>query len=198
MYYFQCYMSVHFRSGLMDIKGISRNELPRFLTVMREEGYLLLPVLLLVLRLVIGRSPSTPPCGPWPWPFSSDSSAKIPHRGTATGPCGRPGLRRWGTDMDRAGAGGTGQDRPYQSESPREEVEAEYRRIVAEALAAPRHGFSGDWMLAAGAAVFAILMAVGFTLGFASSGGSSRCSSFPHPRSWRYSKRAPRTPSSSG
>jgi len=28
MYYFQCYMSVHFRSGLMDIKGISRNELP--------------------------------------------------------------------------------------------------------------------------------------------------------------------------
>ena len=170
MYYFQCYMSVHFRSGLMDIKGISRKELPRFLTVMREEGYLLLPVLLLVLRLVIGRSPFDAAL----WAMVLAVFLGFFREDTRI--VGLPpvladalGLRRWGTDVDRA------RIRAEQAKTalinqnrPREEIDAEYRRIVGEALAAPRHGLlKENWMLAAGAAVFAVLMAAGFTFGFA-------------------------------
>ena len=57
MYYFSVYMSVHFRSGLDGIHGLSKEELPELLPLLKKEGYLLLPVVLLIFRLIIGRSP---------------------------------------------------------------------------------------------------------------------------------------------
>ena len=57
MYYFSVYMSVHFRSGRDGIHGLSKEELPELLPLLRKEGYLLLPVVLLICRLIIGRSP---------------------------------------------------------------------------------------------------------------------------------------------
>ncbi len=57
MYYFSVYMSVHFRSGMDGIHGLSKEELPELLPLLKKDGYLLLPVALLICRLVIGRSP---------------------------------------------------------------------------------------------------------------------------------------------
>ena len=57
MYYFAVFMSVHFRSGLDGIHGLPKEELPELWPLLKKDGYLLLPVLLLILRLVIGRSP---------------------------------------------------------------------------------------------------------------------------------------------
>jgi TRAP-type uncharacterized transport system fused permease subunit len=57
MYFFAVYMSVHFRSGLDGIHGLPKEDLPKLLPLLKKDGYLLLPVALLILRLVIGRSP---------------------------------------------------------------------------------------------------------------------------------------------
>ncbi len=57
MYYFSVYMSVHFRSGMDGIHGLSKEELPELLPLLKKDGYLLLPVVLLIFRLIIGRSP---------------------------------------------------------------------------------------------------------------------------------------------
>jgi TRAP transporter 4TM/12TM fusion protein len=57
MYYFAVYMSVHFRSGMDGIHGLPKEELPELWPLLKKDGYLLLPVLLLILRLIIGRSP---------------------------------------------------------------------------------------------------------------------------------------------
>ena len=170
MYYFQCFMSVHSRSGLRDIRGIPRNELPRFLTVMREEGYLLLPVLLLVLRLIIGRSPFDAAL----WAivlavflgFFREDTRVLGLPPVIADAAGLPG---WRPDVDRARLGAEKAKTFMIGESrPHEEVEAEYRRIVAEAMAAPRRGLLREnWMLGAGAAVFAVLMAAGFAWSFA-------------------------------
>ena len=48
MYYFSVYMSVHFRSGLDGIHGLSKEELPELLPLLKKDGYLLLPVALLI------------------------------------------------------------------------------------------------------------------------------------------------------
>ncbi|MED5579792.1 MAG: TRAP transporter fused permease subunit [Nitrospinota bacterium] len=57
MYYFAVYMSVHFRSGMDNIHGLPKEELPSLLPLLKKDGYLLLPVVLLILRLIVGRSP---------------------------------------------------------------------------------------------------------------------------------------------
>ncbi|MAE05637.1 MAG: hypothetical protein CMH76_04810 [Nitrospinae bacterium] len=57
MYYFAVYMSVHFRSGMDGIHGLPKEELPELMPLLKKDGYLLLPVALLILRLIIGRSP---------------------------------------------------------------------------------------------------------------------------------------------
>ena len=67
MYYFSVYMSVHFRSGLDGIHGLSKEELPELLPLLKKEGYLLLPVVLLIFRLIIGVRRSTRRSGPSSW-----------------------------------------------------------------------------------------------------------------------------------
>lgn len=170
MYYFQCYMSIHHRSGLRGIYGIPRKELPRLGTVLKEEGYLLLPVLVLILRLVIGRSPFDAAL----WAivtavflgFFREDTRMVGLPPLIAHALGAPG---WRTDVEWARVRAEKIKADLISQyRPAAEIEAEYRRIVAEAMAAPRRGLLREnWMLGAGAAVFAVLLAAGFGTGFA-------------------------------
>ncbi|MGW8183773.1 MAG: TRAP transporter large permease subunit, partial [Burkholderiales bacterium] len=57
MYYFAVYSSVHNQSGKLGILGMAEKDIPNFRQVMKKDGYLLIPVAVLIIRLVIGRSP---------------------------------------------------------------------------------------------------------------------------------------------
>lgn len=57
MYYFAVYSSVHNQSGRLGIMGMAEKDVPKFGEVMRKDGYLLIPVAVLIIRLIIGRSP---------------------------------------------------------------------------------------------------------------------------------------------
>ncbi len=57
MYYFAVYSSVHNQSGRLGILGMAEKDIPNFRQVMKKDGYLLIPVAVLIIRLVIGRSP---------------------------------------------------------------------------------------------------------------------------------------------
>ncbi len=57
MYYFSVYLSVHYRACLRGIEGLPKEELPQLKALMKKDGYLLLPVLLLIVMLVVGFSP---------------------------------------------------------------------------------------------------------------------------------------------
>ncbi len=57
MYYFSVYMAVHYRACKEGISGLPREELPDFKTIIRKDGYRLLPVALLIFLLIIGFSP---------------------------------------------------------------------------------------------------------------------------------------------
>lgn len=170
MYYFQLYMSVHLRSGLRGLQGIPRSELPRFFTVMREEGYLLLPVLLLIFRLAIGRSPFDASL----WAMILATCLGFLREDTRI--VGLPPiladalrLRKWSSDMDRARIrSDEAVSELVRGGRPVEEIEAERNRIMVEAEAAPRRGpLRENWMLLLGAAVFAVLLAGGFGWGLA-------------------------------
>jgi TRAP transporter 4TM/12TM fusion protein len=169
MYYFQCYMSVHHRSGMRGIQGIPRENLPRLGTVLKEEGYLLLPVLVLILRLVIGRSPFDAAL----WAILLAVFLGFFREDTRI--LGLPpllaralNLRGWGTDVDwarvRAEKERTALLRVRHSP---EEAQAVYDRTVAEAkAAAPRGLITENWMLGVGAGLFVSLMAAGFDMKF--------------------------------
>ncbi|MBI3126926.1 MAG: TRAP transporter fused permease subunit [Candidatus Tectomicrobia bacterium] len=168
MYYYQCYMSVHHRAGLWGIHGIPKEELPRLGEVMRKEGYLLLPVLVLVIRLVIGRSPFDAAL----WAIMLSIFLGFFREDTRI--IGLPplvaralGVPPWGTGVDwarvRAEEVKAAMLRDHHSA---EKIEAEYQRIVAEAVAAPRGTFwRENWMLAAGTAVPAVLLLAGAEAG---------------------------------
>jgi TRAP transporter 4TM/12TM fusion protein len=57
MYFYSVYMSVHFRACGDGIAGLPREQLPSFTSVMKKDGYRLLPVALLILLLIVGYSP---------------------------------------------------------------------------------------------------------------------------------------------
>lgn len=57
MYYFAVYSSVHNASGKLGIVGMAEKDIPNFRQVMKKDGYLLIPVAILIIRLIIGRSP---------------------------------------------------------------------------------------------------------------------------------------------
>jgi len=170
MYYFQCFMSVHHRAGLRGIHGIPKEELPRLGSVLKKEGYLLLPVLVLILRLVIGRSPFDAAL----WAILLAVFLGFFREDTRI--LGLPpliaravGLAGWRTDVDwaRVRAEAAKADL-IRASRPAGEAEAEYKRIVAEAMGAPRRGLLREnWMLGIGAGVFTGLLAGGFDTGFA-------------------------------
>ncbi|MDH3289196.1 MAG: TRAP transporter fused permease subunit [Betaproteobacteria bacterium] len=57
MYYYAVYTSVHNQSGKLGIVGMAKKDIPDFWQLMKKDGYLLIPVAVLITRLVIGRSP---------------------------------------------------------------------------------------------------------------------------------------------
>lgn len=57
MYYFSLFMSVHFRAARYGISGLPSEDLPDFRSIMRKDGYRLLPVALLILLLILRFSP---------------------------------------------------------------------------------------------------------------------------------------------
>ena len=57
MYYYSVYMAVHYRACRVGIKGLPREELPNFRQIMRNDGYRLLPVALLIALLILRFSP---------------------------------------------------------------------------------------------------------------------------------------------
>ncbi|MED4754729.1 TRAP transporter permease [Brevibacillus choshinensis] len=58
MYYFGLLVQVHLRADRDDLQGLSKHELPRVKEVMRERGHLLLPLILLVVLLMMGYTPT--------------------------------------------------------------------------------------------------------------------------------------------
>jgi len=57
MYYYAVYCSVHNQSGKLGIVGMAAKDIPNFWQLMKKDGYLLIPVPVLIIRLIIGRSP---------------------------------------------------------------------------------------------------------------------------------------------
>lgn len=57
MYYYSVYMAVHYKACRDGISGLPRDKLPKFGEILRQDGYRLLPVGLLILLLVFRFSP---------------------------------------------------------------------------------------------------------------------------------------------
>jgi TRAP transporter 4TM/12TM fusion protein len=57
MYYYSVYMAVHYRACRVGISGLPRDQLPNFTEIMRQDGYRLLPVALLIFLLIMRFSP---------------------------------------------------------------------------------------------------------------------------------------------
>lgn len=58
MYYFGLLVQVHLRADRDNLQGLSKSELPKIHDVLRERGHLLLPLILLVVLLMMGYSPT--------------------------------------------------------------------------------------------------------------------------------------------
>ncbi|MDF2683475.1 MAG: transporter permease [Brevibacillus sp.] len=58
MYYFGLLVQVHLRADRDNLQGLSKHELPKVKEVMRERGHLLLPLILLVVLLMMGYTPT--------------------------------------------------------------------------------------------------------------------------------------------
>lgn len=160
MYYSSVYSVVHFHAGKMGIHGQAREELPRLWPLLKKDGYLLLPVALLILRLVIGRSAFD--AALWAILLAivlgmfrehSRLLALSPLLGRAVGVSGRDTARDWAE---------------IRAERERQRVlnEGGATEEAERAVAAARAGEGGgllreNWMLGAGAAVFAVLLYVG-------------------------------------
>jgi TRAP-type uncharacterized transport system fused permease subunit len=151
------------------ISGLPREELPRLKTVLKKEGYLLLPVLLLVIRLIMGRSPFDAAL------WSLILACFLGFFREDTRIVGLPpliarsiGLPGWATNVDWARVRAEeAKGALLRANHPLEEAEAEYRKIVDEAMAAPRGGLLREnWMIGAGMGVFCVLAAAGTGIDF--------------------------------
>ncbi|MFS0555904.1 TRAP transporter permease [Brevibacillus sp. 179-C9.3 HS] len=58
MYYFGLLVQVHLRADRDNLQGLSKSELPKIHDVLRERGHLLLPLIMLVVLLIWGFSPT--------------------------------------------------------------------------------------------------------------------------------------------
>ncbi|MFY0546359.1 TRAP transporter permease [Brevibacillus sp. H7] len=58
MYYFGLLVQVHLRADRDNLQGLSKDELPKVKEVLRERGHLLLPLILLVVLLMMGYTPT--------------------------------------------------------------------------------------------------------------------------------------------
>lgn len=58
MYYFGLLVQVHLRADRDNLQGLSKSELPKIKDVVRERGHLLIPLVLLVVLLMMGYTPT--------------------------------------------------------------------------------------------------------------------------------------------
>lgn len=161
MYYYAVYNSVHNQSGKLGIMGMAESDIPSLRRVMKKEGYLLIPVVVLILRLLIGRSPFDAAL----WAICTAiflSFFRADTRLVAFPPLIARWLRlpHWGTDHDwltlraedamtakvRAGGGA-------------EEAEATRQHVLAGGTE-PRHSvLRENWMLWMTPVLFAVMVA---------------------------------------
>ena len=57
LYFFGVFMEVHFEAKRCNLRGLSRDELPKFGNVMRERGHLFVPLFAIILFLSVGFTP---------------------------------------------------------------------------------------------------------------------------------------------
>ena len=57
LYFFGVFMEVHFEAKRCNLRGLSRDELPRFTDVMKERGHLFVPLFAIIIFLSIGFTP---------------------------------------------------------------------------------------------------------------------------------------------
>jgi TRAP transporter 4TM/12TM fusion protein len=57
LYFFGVFMEVHFEAKRCNLRGVSRDELPRFMDVMKERGHLFIPLFAIIIFLSIGFTP---------------------------------------------------------------------------------------------------------------------------------------------
>ena len=57
LYFFGVFMEVHFEAKRCNLRGLSKEELPRFGDVMRERGHLFIPLFAIILFLAMGFTP---------------------------------------------------------------------------------------------------------------------------------------------
>ncbi|MDH5535745.1 MAG: TRAP transporter fused permease subunit, partial [Betaproteobacteria bacterium] len=167
MYYYAVYNSVHNQAGKLGIMGMADKDIPRLWQVMKEEGYLLIPVGVLILRLVIGRSPFDAAL----WAICSAiflSFFRADTRLVALPPLVARWLKRphWGTDYDwLALRAEDAMAEKVRAGGSKEEAEA-VREQVLGAGPGLRHGVLRDnWMLWMAPVLFALMVASGLTPG---------------------------------
>ncbi len=57
LYFFGVFMEVHFEAKRCNLRGLSRDELPKFADVMKERGHLFVPLFAIIIFLSIGFTP---------------------------------------------------------------------------------------------------------------------------------------------
>ena len=167
MYYYAVYNSVHNQSGKLGIMGMAEKDIPDLWALLKREGYLLLPVPVLVFRLVIGRSPFDAAL----WAICMSIFLSFFRRDTriiALPPLVARwlSLPHWGADHDRlAVRSERAKLSMIRSGKSAEEGEAARQKVLAEGLGKRQDILRENWMLWVAAALFIVLMAVGLPLG---------------------------------
>ncbi|MBI4251871.1 MAG: TRAP transporter fused permease subunit [Candidatus Tectomicrobia bacterium] len=169
MYYYAVYSSVHNQAGKLGILGMEEKDIPNFWELMKKDGYLLLPVPVLVFRLVIGRSPFDAAL----WAICMSIFLSFFRRDTRI--IGLPpaiarwlNLPHWGTDHDRLEVRA---ERAMlsiiRSGRTKEEGEAAKQKILAEGLGPRQSILQENWMIVLAAAMLAVMTALGMPLAHA-------------------------------
>ncbi len=57
LYFFGVFMEVHFEAKRCNLRGLNRDELPKFATVMKERGHLFVPLFAIIIFLSVGFTP---------------------------------------------------------------------------------------------------------------------------------------------
>ena len=169
MYYYAVYSSVHNQSGKLGIFGMEEKDIPKLWKLLKKDGYLLLPVPVLVFRLVIGRSPFDAAL----WAICLSIFLSFFRKDTriiALPPMIARWIRlpHWGTDHDwlevRAEqahlrtirGGGTG-----------EEAEAARQKVLTEGSKIHRSFLHENWMFWLAAVMLVVLLVLGVSAGHA-------------------------------
>jgi TRAP transporter 4TM/12TM fusion protein len=167
MYYYAVYNSVHNQAGKLGIMGMADKDIPNLRDVLKKDGYLLIPVAVLILRLIIGRSPFDAAL----WAICVAiflSFFRADTRLLGFPPLIARWLRlpHWGTDNDwHALRADDAMAATLRAGGSKEQTEAAYQEAF-KAETGPRHGMLREnWMLWTAPVLFAAMIASGLSFG---------------------------------